>query len=182
METEPTNRARAKLQFWKSSFLDLSYRNNQLNFNPMGKNVIEILHQDSSAFFKILVIMQQTFTIPSVYSPSKRKIKSTKEPQKLKILEIPSKIASSLTSPHIRALNKKKKDLRLTELLTYENDINLKKKIGNLRAKTEEMLEERGINTLFLTFGLLNWQEPNEKQSYTSPILFIPIEIKANPL
>ncbi|WP_457558677.1 DUF4011 domain-containing protein [Candidatus Harpocratesius sp.] len=186
MENEPFSRARVKMQFWKSSFLDLSFRNNQLNFNPYAKDIIEVIHQDSSALFKILLIMQQTFSFPSVYSPPKRKTKAKKNSEispspKMEISCIPSQIQGKLSAKHIRALNKKSKDLRLTELLTYETDPNLIKKIQKLQNKTEEMLEERGINTLFLTLGLLHWQNSQDKKKYISPIMFIPVSLSVNP-
>lgn len=38
-------------------------------------------------------------------------------------------------------------------------------------------LEESGVNTLFLTFGSLNWNERSGGRKYSAPILLVPIEI-----
>ncbi|TFH30822.1 MAG: DUF4011 domain-containing protein, partial [Promethearchaeota archaeon] len=153
MQVEHSDPARAKIQFWKSSFLDLSYRNDQLNFNPFTGDVLEIIHPDSSSLFKILLIMQEPFTFPSVYLPSKKKSESKGDLPTLTKKNIPDEIVKKLSSQHITALNKISKDIRLTQLLTYEDDNKLKKKIQKLIEKSAEMLEERGINILYLTIG-----------------------------
>ena len=38
-------------------------------------------------------------------------------------------------------------------------------------------LEESGVNTLFLTFGTLHWNERSGGRKYSAPILLVPIEI-----
>lgn len=38
-------------------------------------------------------------------------------------------------------------------------------------------LEESGVNTLFLTFGTLNWNERASGRQYAAPILLVPVEI-----
>lgn len=38
-------------------------------------------------------------------------------------------------------------------------------------------LEESGVNTLFLTFGTLNWNERSGGRKYAAPILLVPVEI-----
>lgn len=181
MVIENFDRARAKIQFWKSSFLDLSYRNDQLNFNPFASDVIELIHPDGASLFKILLIMQQTFSFPPIYTPPKRKSVSTNTTVDLTIKNVPPEITRKLPKKHLEILKKNEEGLRLTQLLTYENDVHLAKKIHKLMKKTQEMLEERGINILYLTLGLLNWMDPNDKKPLTSPIMFIPVKFQTNP-
>ena len=38
-------------------------------------------------------------------------------------------------------------------------------------------LEESGVNTLFLTFGTLNWKERAGGRKYAAPILLVPVDI-----
>ncbi|MHA1672463.1 MAG: DUF4011 domain-containing protein [Promethearchaeota archaeon] len=182
MQVDHGDRARAKIKFWKSSFLDLSYRNDQLNFKPSASDVLEIINPDATSLFKILLVMQQTFTFPPVYIPSKRKSKTVGDIPPLNKKNIPEDVVKKLTPQHIKALNKISKDIRLTQMLTYEDDNIVKKKIQRLLDKTTEMLEERGINILYLTIGLLNWYDEKEKKQLSSPLMFIPVRLLSKPL
>lgn len=38
-------------------------------------------------------------------------------------------------------------------------------------------LEESGVNTLFLTFGTLHWNERQGGREYAAPILLVPVDI-----
>ena len=77
------NRADAKIQKWKQSFLDLSSRNPQLNFSP--QKYIELIHPDLATIFKILVVLNQKAELPSVYAgAAKKKKKGTKASKKSK--------------------------------------------------------------------------------------------------
>ena len=38
-------------------------------------------------------------------------------------------------------------------------------------------LEESGVNTLFLTFGTLNWKERAGGRKYAAPILLVPVDV-----
>ncbi len=52
------------------------------------------------------------------------------------------------------------------------------KTLLNLKKRTETIIEEKGINVLYLAFGFLNWRDPNgESKSLKSPVLLVPIKL-----
>ena len=54
----------------------------------------------------------------------------------------------------------------------------LDKLLKKLRLKRNSILSEKGTNILYLTIGLLKWEGiKDSKETYTSPILMIPIEL-----
>jgi hypothetical protein len=38
-------------------------------------------------------------------------------------------------------------------------------------------IEEQGVNTLFVVFGMLTWNEKKEKQVYRAPLILVPVEL-----
>ena len=191
------NRADMKIQHWKQSFLDLSSRNPQLNFNP--QKYIEIIHPDLETIFKILVVLNQKATLPSVYAgAAKKKKKTTKDASNDNELDKNDASAGDasvddseggstdvrlkkLTSAHRTALLKKLEKARLTEFYTSITDRTLNSRIEKFNRNQKEAETERGVNILYLTLGLLKWSPKGEKSSIYSPILFIPVIIHKKP-
>jgi very-short-patch-repair endonuclease len=49
------------------------------------------------------------------------------------------------------------------------------RKVGEVRRKAQANLEERGIATMFLTYGLVCWNAEDEGRPYEAPLLLAPI-------
>jgi very-short-patch-repair endonuclease len=184
MVSQHSAQARAKIQRWKSNFLDLSNRNNQLNFNPHSKSFIEVISPDCATLFKMLIVMDQTCIFPPVFKTKakrKRKAKKTSKPAPFEAIEEP-KITQEVKDAHFEALEKAKKDARLTEVLTKLTDNVLESRVKKILRKTQEAEEERGINILYITFGLLQWKEKGDPTMKHSPLLFVPCKLSLKPL
>ncbi len=180
--SDTSKKAIAKINRWKSNFLDLSNRNTQLNFNPSSKSYIEILHPDCATLFKILVVLDQTGTFPSVFKQKVRKTRAKKNTKTAFETTPEPKISKETQNKHLEALEKIKKKARLTEIITKLTDNILATRIKRIIRKNQEALDERGINILYITFGLLKWKEKGESTFTTSPLLFIPAKLLMKPL
>ncbi len=53
----------------------------------------------------------------------------------------------------------------------------MQKKLGYIRAEAKSSLEERGINTLYMAFGFLEWRDSFGSTAYHSPLILLPIDI-----
>lgn len=54
----------------------------------------------------------------------------------------------------------------------------LQKTLKSLRYKANTSIEEQGINTLYLTFGMLKWKERDDSsQVFSSPIILVPVKL-----
>ena len=159
MTPTSSSKAKAKIRLWKQNFLDLSNRNPQLNFST--KRYVEVISPSCSTIFRILLVMGQTCTFPSVYKPPSRKKKSKKsisDQQKTPFKANPEpELSDSLKETHRIALEKIKEKARLTEFITELTDSTLRTRFKKFLQKAKEMEEERGVNVLYITFGLLNW-------------------------
>ena len=182
MTPTSSSKAKAKIRLWKQNFLDLSNRNPQLNFST--KRYVEVISPSCSTIFRILVIMGQSCTFPLIYKPPSRKRKKSK----LNLQKTPFKanpepeLSDSSKETHRLALEKIKNNARLTEFITELTDSTLRTRIKKFLQKAKEMEEERGVNVLYITFGLLKWNEVGDNTPMKSPLLFVPVKISLKPL
>ncbi len=176
------SKAKAKIRLWKQNFLDLSNRNPQLNFSP--KRYVEVISPSCSTIFRILVIMNQVCTFPPIYKPPSRKRKKSRSDQQKTPFKAKSEpeLSDSSKETHRLAIEKIKQKARLTEFITELTDSTLRTRIKKFLQKAKEMEEERGVNVLYITFGLLNWVEVGDNVPLKSPLLFVPVRISLKPL
>ena len=64
------------------------------------------------------------------------------------------------------------------DISTNKNVLELEKTLKNLRYKANTSIEEQGINTLYLTFGMLKWKEQDDtSKTIASPIVLVPVKL-----
>jgi hypothetical protein len=64
------------------------------------------------------------------------------------------------------------------DISTNKNVLELEKTLKNLRYKANTSIEEQGINTLYLTFGMLKWKEQDDtSKTIASPIVLVPVRL-----
>ena len=63
------------------------------------------------------------------------------------------------------------------KLQTLFYPLDLERKARNLRREYQKFIDEKGTNTLFITFGCLEWYEINNTKRF-SPLLIYPITLK----
>jgi len=81
--------------------------------------------------------------------------------------ELTEKLTSELSAQH--------KDKYLQTILK-PNDLN--RKIESIKRLSRNALSEKGVNTLYLVFGFLEWVESeNSDEKILSPLLLLPVEI-----
>ncbi len=64
-----------------------------------------------------------------------------------------------------------------TELVTKHDDENLRRILKRRFQRARETMEEQGINTLYMTFGLLKWFEQKAVDPVYTPLLFVPARL-----
>lgn len=77
-----------------------------------------------------------------------------------------------------RRIENKITNAKNTELITNREDNERTKYLGLHAKRAKNDKEERGINVLYLSFGLLEWYEnKKQKEPNYSPLLFVPIQL-----
>lgn len=139
----------------RDNLLDMSLRNNLLNFRPRKKN-IEIVDEDIASLYKILVVKEQNMKFLSNET-----------------LDEDALLDNTWDS------NAKLKDTHIDKFLQTNYDENeLKKRLTYLYRDNKTVLEEQGYNDFFLALGFLEWKEVDyEEKVHKAPLVLVPMSI-----
>lgn len=119
----------------RDNLLDMSLRNNLLNFRPRKKN-IEIVDEDIASLYKILVVKEQNMKFLSNET-----------------LDEDALLDNTWDS------NAKLKDTHIDKFLQTNYDENeLKKRLTYLYRDNKTVLEEQGYNDFFFSFGIFRME------------------------
>ncbi|WP_078549263.1 DUF4011 domain-containing protein [Litchfieldia alkalitelluris] len=145
-----------KVEQWKARLLDFTKRNRLLNFKT-NKSTLQIDHEIEEVFS--LLLNDKAIRVNTI-------VNIAKDAEKLTI-EATSKGEFS---------EKEVKDIYNRSLIKISQK--LEKQLNDIRLKGKSSLDEKGINTLYLACGFLNWTEVDySKDVLRSPILLIPITL-----
>jgi very-short-patch-repair endonuclease len=155
MSVPLTDHIRAKLYDWQKKFVDLSFQNPVLNFNSDSKS-LEIVTEIPSEVFRTLYLDEQPMGF----------LERNIQPENLVEIDYQFFHRDPLsTGHHDRALQTSLSKTELNRQLTkiYRNSV--------------EWIEERGINVLFLSLGLLEGQSSDNIQ-FRAPLVLLPVELE----
>ncbi|HWD41720.1 MAG TPA: DUF4011 domain-containing protein [Fimbriimonas sp.] len=178
-QTDPKGDAvRRQIDGLRKKLLDLTLRNRMLNYRPSKRLSIEIVDEDSSYLHRMLV----------------------EEGKKMSFVGLPDPVSSLFATKELGAHDdpvalgefRKAAEEELdafvenaaTPLAQLDSKLNTKELESLLQPKLRTILreshlasEELGVNTLFLTLGVLSWREEEEKPCL-APLLFVPVRLE----
>ena len=137
-----------RIEIWKKLLLDFGKRNRLINFLEGKRNNVRIIVPDCDKLWDLIISEQE------IVFPYARKIQVDDEGEEIYETIIKGDIET----------NKPIGDLQKT--------------LKSLRYKANTSIEEQGINTLYLTFGMLKWKERDESsQVFSSPVILVPVKL-----
>ncbi|MDE6441221.1 MAG: DUF3320 domain-containing protein [Clostridia bacterium] len=150
-------RTASKDKAWQRRLLDLSLKNNLLNFR-YKRDCLHILSGDLSVFCARLEDKDKYKLNPvqmSVQGDTPFGAGSSGNMQELVLLEMKSGIVR-----------------------TYSGQESLNETAGALIRKSRAAEEETGAKTLYLAFGFLKWYSKNDETEKYAPIALLPVSVK----
>jgi very-short-patch-repair endonuclease len=139
----------AKIEKWKRDLIDLTNRNVLLNFRAKKNTSIQ-LFEEPQGLFDQLVKDSKNLNLEELQNP---------------IFEQIQKIMNSKEEEQVKKTKIAEEKERFTKL------------VGKLRLDARTRLNEQGIQTLYLVFGVLRWKEQGNEKEFMSPLLLVPIEL-----
>ena len=124
---------------WKSLLLDFGKRNRLINYKEGKRSNIRFTLPSYNLIYDLFVTQEKEIILPYLKNSFEKTANNNWE-NKYEII---------------------KGDVE-TSVSVYELQITLK----NLRNKAKTSIEERGVNILYLTFGLLKWTEQNNSNEF----------------
>ncbi len=147
-----------KLEASRKELLDLGLRNTLLNYKTSKVKGLQIVQEQSSSIYDILVRQNKAMTF--LGRPGKD--------EDDELFELPE-----LTEPEIQdAYND-------TRLQANETEAKLQTKILNTYYFARTSIEEQGVNMLYLALGILNWYEKgNSEDTRKAPLILLPVVLE----
>ncbi|WP_319379361.1 DUF3320 domain-containing protein [uncultured Methanocorpusculum sp.] len=147
-----------ELEELRSRLLDLTVRNNLLNYKPSPGRSIEVIDCDPAEIYRLLVLEEKGMR----FYPASKASRSESEDKRIWKYPTFSKTA-------------KYADLILH---TPYTDIELRKKLYSLQNKSRTVFEEQGYPVLYLALGFVEWTERDcPAKPFKAPLLLIPVEL-----
>ena len=138
-----------RIEIWKKLLLDFGKRNRLINFIEGKRNNVRITLPSFDKLWDLVVINEREITFPYA--------------KKVQINDDGEEIYEAII----------KGDVDTSKPLG-----DLQKTLKSLRQKANTSIEEQGINTLYLTFGMLKWKERDDsEQVFSSPIILVPVKL-----
>ena len=149
---------------WERKLLDLSLRNNLLNFK-FNKNSIPLIIHDIATFEDRIASGESTDILP-IPKEWEDIIKGNND--------------ENLKKSQIKELSKSEFAAGKVRSLLNESDLDdIAKNISKLASLS---IEENGANSLYIALGFLKWYEEKDNKERIAPLILIPVDLKTNML
>jgi len=148
----------SRLEASRKELLDLGLRNPLLNYKASKARGLHIVQEKSVYIYDILVKQNKSMTFLGM--PEK---KGTEQ----------GGLFPELSQPELL------ETYQDTKLQTDEVDLKLQSKLLNTYYFARTSIEEQGVNTLYLSLGMLKWYEAgNDEDVRQAPLLLIPVSLE----
>ena len=138
-----------RIEIWKKLLLDFGKRNRLINFLEGKRNNVRITLPSFNKLWESVVVDEKEIAFPYA--------------KNVQIGDDGEEIYDVVIKGNVET-NKPVGDLQKT--------------LKALRQKANTSIEEQGINTLYLVFGMLKWKERDDsEQVFSSPIILVPVKL-----
>lgn len=154
---------RDRLARWKQNLLDLTFRNPFLNYRYRDTSAIQIVDEAPAELFRLLQLEGEALT----FLPWNKEVLGKEIPPVQDYRDFDSQ---ELSPQHV--------DKTLQTAMTDEK---LNKVLSKMMKEAQSWLDEKGINTLHLALGMLEYRDPasyDATRFYKAPILLLPVQLK----
>ncbi len=146
---------RQQIESAREQLLDLSLRNRLLNYSPRKNATLEVVDEQPAEVLRLMVSLEKQMSFVGLRTPSS----SDDDSDEARFLPLPV-------------------DPTDTKLNTHLEETQLHTHLLKLSTDAQTVLEEQGINTLFLALGMLKWFEAdNSDKPRYAPLVLLPVEI-----
>ena len=150
-----------------NQLLDLGKRNRLLNYKETGLKSIDILNKNYKEIYLNLTAGKEIAFL-QVDSLIERYHKTFSTNEEESVLEYSKFKVYDIT----------KEAIKQNQIVAYKKGYKLDKVLKNLLKEYNFSIKEKGINSIFVTFGFVNYEEDN--QTYRAPLLLIPVDLIRN--
>ncbi len=165
---------------WKSKLLDISKRNRALNFKINKVSTVTVIDELPTEIFRLLCREKKSLKFNPGDAPEITQDKETVETDALfGETETPAQTSEnqmSLFAPYqTETLSTNFTD---DVLQTNSSAENLDKSLRRIEEQARTIVEEQGVNSLFLALGMLHYKESKDSEIvFKAPLILVPVEL-----
>jgi len=165
-----------ELEALRQNLLDLSLRNNLLNYRPSQKRTISITGRKPEEIYELFVLQEKSMRFRA--TAQLRKGRKTGNGEKYEDSEKEKRLLKTIGN--ILVSEDKSQTSRSETFLETPDDIEtLDKKLFYVFNQANSIFEEQGYPVLYLALGFLQWSESRSAiKNPKAPLLLIPVELK----
>ena len=162
----------AAINCWKNKLLDLSKRNRALHFRPNEVSTVTIVDEQPAEIFRLLCLKNRALKfLPSVGAQEAASEEQTSSADA---------VEEAFAAPDFAPYEPKSLADRYTDdyLQTSASAERLDRSLRRLDERARSIIEEQGVNALFLALGMLYYRESDRSpEFYKAPLLLVPVEL-----
>jgi len=165
-----------ELEALRQNLLDLSLRNNLLNYRPSQKRTLSVAGRKPEEIYELFVYQEKSLRFRAKARSIKgRKTESEEEDE---ALEKESRLLKPIGK--ILASEDKSQSSRFEPFLeTPDDSETLDKKLFYVFNQANSIFEEQGYPVLYLALGFLQWNDNRSAvKTPKAPLLLVPVELK----
>lgn len=163
----------------RRELLDLSTRNRLLSMPIEAKSarVVHVRDEKSDHVFRLLVGEKRTFTFTPSTDKRAPAIAKLDAPQGNSVIGVENENQQEPEeSPDSSAPGRRHLDTKLQTSLSPDG---LQRRLLSIYRDSKSMIQEQGVNILYLALGRLKWFEANKADTPRyAPLILVPVEIK----
>lgn len=166
-----SNNIKKEFENLRNNLLDLTLRNQLLNFKPRSKT-IEVVNQSPMSVYQTLILQKKKMQ----FVPNKKDRKSFKNDENEDGNSKKSRFSALWEHPPIDLSIFSEGDKSLKADLTPKE---LQKRLFYINQQASTMFHEQGYNILYLAIGFLEWRDhfkPNDV--HLAPLILIPVTLE----
>ncbi len=153
----------ARVENWKRQLLDLTMRNRLLNFTTRTRT-IQLECYDAGKLEDLLADGHKF----KVISSEELKLDNDQRSEQIHLQQHNEDLRKTRINQH---LNRK-------EIVARQEPRKLNADLLELYRQARAAIQEGGTNILYISIGVLSWQQPNQPdRDYKAPLILIPIEL-----
>ncbi len=157
----------AKLDIWKNKLLDLGRRNPLINYRDTRLGNLRIKKPEIFALWDSFVVGEKPLSFPL---PEENDDDESAGQAEGKESALPEEDTETGYDGHDGSEE--------PEVVTDKTPKDLQKALRNIRNKAKTVMEEQGVNVLYLSFGFLRWTEATQSHvTIDSPLVLVPVTL-----
>jgi very-short-patch-repair endonuclease len=178
----PNERLTATVNAWKSKLLDLSKRNRALNFKINKVSTVTVIDELPTEIFRLLCKEKKSLKFSPTDAPETKDESEVLEADVL-FDEDEATDSSKESENHLPLFAPYRTETLAANftddvLQTNSSAENLDKSLRRIEEQARSIVEEQGVNSLFLALGMLHYKESKDSEIvFKAPLILVPVEL-----